>query len=103
MSAIAYLTKLLKSARLEKNLSQRALSLKTGIQQTQISRIESGRADLRVSTLVELARFLDLELVLIPRPLVPAVNSITRKKSNDDTGTGVPGPAYHLDSEADDE
>ncbi|MCF8056224.1 MAG: helix-turn-helix transcriptional regulator [Desulfocapsa sp.] len=54
MSAIEYLTKSLKAARQEKKLSQRALSLKTGIQQTQISRIESGQADLRVSTLVGL-------------------------------------------------
>ena len=103
MSAIEYLTQFLKSARQEKNLSQRALSLKTGIQQTQISRIESGQADLRVSTLVELARALDLELMLIPRSLFPAVNSITKKKSNGDTGSIAPGPAYQLGSETDDE
>ena len=103
MSAIEYLTKSLKSARQEKNLSQRALSLKTGIQQTQISRIESGQADLRVSTLVELARSLDLEVVLIPRSLLPAVNSITQKMSNSDTGQLVSGPAYQLGSGADDE
>ena len=70
MYTIEYLTKLLKSAHQEKNLSQRALSRKTGIPQTQISRIESGQADLRVSTLVELARSLELELVLIPPPTV---------------------------------
>jgi transcriptional regulator with XRE-family HTH domain len=103
MSAIEYLTKSLKSARQEKKLSQRALSLKIGIQQTQISRIESGLADLRVSTLVELARSLDLEVMLIPRSLFPAVNSITQKKSNSDTGSIVPGPAYRLGSGADDE
>lgn len=103
MSAIEYLTKLLKSARREKNLSQRALSLKTGIQQTQISRIESGQADLRVSTLVELARSLDLEVVLIPRALLPAVNSIIQKKNSSDNGSITPGPAYQLGSGADDE
>lgn len=103
MSAIEYLTKSLKSARQEKNLSQRALSLKTGIQQTQISRIESGQADLRVSTLVELARSLDLEVMLIPRSLFPAVNSITQQKSNSDSSSIVPGPAYQLGSGADDE
>jgi len=103
MSTIEYLTQSLKSARQEKNLSQRALSLKTGIQQTQISRIESGQADLRVSTLVELARSLDLEVMLIPRALFPAVNSIIQQKSNSDNSSIVPGPAYQLGSGADDE
>lgn len=103
MSAIEYLTKLLKSARQEKELSQRALSLKTGIQQTQISRIESGQADLRVSTLVELARSLDLEVVLIPRSLLPAVNSIAQEKSSSDAGSMVSRPAYQLGSGTDDE
>lgn len=103
MSVIEYLTKSLKSARQEKNLSQRALSLKTGIQQTKISRIESDQADLRVSTLVALARSLELELVLIPRSLLPAVNSITQKKSNSDNSSTAPEPAYQLGSGADDE
>lgn len=103
MIAVEYLIKSLKSARQKKNQSQRALSRKTGIQQTQISRIESGQADLRVSTLVELARSLDLEVVLIPRALLPAVNSIIEKKSDSDTGAMGQVPAYQLGSEADDE
>lgn len=103
MSAIEYLTQFLKSARQEKGLSQRALSLKTGIQQTQISRIESGQADLRVSTLVELARSLGLEVVLIPRSLLPAVNSITQKKSSEENSALVPEPAYRLGNGTDDE
>lgn len=100
MNTIEHLTKLLKSARQEKRLSQRALSLKTGIQQTQISRIERGQADLRVSTLVALARSLELELVLVPRALFPAVNSIVQKKSD---SAMAPEPAYQLGNGADDE
>ena len=103
MNAIEYLTKSLKLARQEKSLSQRALSLKTGIQQTQISRIESGQADLRVSTLVELARSLELEVVLIPRILLPAIDSIIQKKSASDTDSIRPEPAYQLGDEADDD
>jgi len=103
MSTIEYLTQFLKTARQEKNLSQRTLSLKTGIQQAQISRIESGQADLRVSTLVELARTLDLELMLIPRSLYPAVKSITQKMSTGDNDSIGPEPAYQLDSGTDDE
>lgn len=100
MYTIEYLTKLLKSARQEKNLSQRELSRKTGIQQTQISRIESGQADLRVSTLIDLARSLELELVLVPRQLFPAVNSIIQKKNDSAVAAE---PAYQLGSGADDE
>jgi HTH-type transcriptional regulator / antitoxin HipB len=103
MNSIEYLTKLLKSARQDKSLSQRALSLKTGIQQTQISRIESGQADLRVSTLVALARSLELELVLVPRALFPAVNSIVQKKSNSAADSMMPEPAYQLGNGVDDE
>lgn len=103
MIAIEYLTKSLKAARQENNLNQRELSRKTGIQQTQISRIESGQADLRVSTLVELARSLELEVVLIPRALLPAVNSIIQKKSDNDSGAMGQVPAYQLGSGADDE
>ncbi|MFN2355612.1 MAG: helix-turn-helix domain-containing protein [Desulfopila sp.] len=107
MITVEYLTKCLKAARREKNLSQRSLSRKTGIQQNQISRIESGQADLRVSTLVELARSLDLEVVLIPRALLPAVNSIIQKKSdnddNNDSSAMGQVPAYQLGSGNDDE
>jgi hypothetical protein len=42
--------------------------------QSQIARIESGASDMRVSTLVEIARALDLEPMLIPKHLVPAVS-----------------------------
>lgn len=102
MIAIEYLTKSLKAARQKNNLSQRELSRKTGIQQTQVSRIESGQADLRVSTLVELARSLDLEVVLIPRVFLPAVNSIIQKKSDNDSGPMGQVPAYRLGSGDDD-
>lgn len=71
--------------------------------QTQTSRIESGQADLRVSTLVELARSLELELVLIPRLLFTAVNNIIQKKSDNDIGTMGQVPAYQLGSGDDDE
>jgi len=58
--------RLLRKARLAVGLSQLELSQKLGVTQGTISRAETGR-DLRVSTLVELARVLDLELMLVPR------------------------------------
>jgi transcriptional regulator with XRE-family HTH domain len=69
----------LRQARRQKGWSQRDLSGKAGIPQAHISRIESGAVDVKVSTLVELARLLDLELVLAPRSSIPAVESLIRE------------------------
>ncbi len=66
----------LKSAREAKGLSQRALSNRTGVPQSHISKIESGGTDIRLSSLIELTRALDLDLKLVPRKAVPAVDSI---------------------------
>src|ERR1700709_1064733 len=66
----------LRQARETTGLSQRGLSARIGVPQSHISKIESGGTDLRLSSLVELARALDYELVLVPRKLVPAVEAI---------------------------
>ena len=72
------IVKALKAARKSKGLSQRALAEKAGVLQTQISKIENGATDFRTSTLVALARALDLELALVPRKAVSAVQSVVR-------------------------
>ena len=69
---------ILRDAREKTGLSQRDLSAASGVPQSHISRIEQGAVDLRLSSLVELARTLDLELTLVPRPALPAVQSIVR-------------------------
>lgn len=69
----------LRQARLAKGWSQRDLSGKARIPQAHISRIESGSVDVKVSTLVELARLLDLELLLAPRSSIPAVEALIRE------------------------
>ena len=76
--AIEHIGRALRDAREARGLSQRALSAKAGVPQSHISKIENGAVDLRVSSLVELARALDLELVLVPRKATPAVQSIAR-------------------------
>ncbi len=75
----------LKAAREAKNLSQRALADRAGVPQSHISKIESGRVDLRLSSLAELARALDLEVMLVPRRTVPAIKSINRNISRTDS------------------
>ncbi len=66
----------LETARLGKGLSQRALSAKVGLPQSQISKIESGAVDARLSTVTEIARALDLELSLVPRTVLPAMQAL---------------------------
>jgi transcriptional regulator with XRE-family HTH domain len=68
----------LREAREQKGLSQRALSQLVGMPQSHISKIESGQVDLQLSSLTELARVLELELRLVPRRAIPAVDSIVR-------------------------
>ncbi len=76
--ALEDIARTLKKARQGKGLSQRALSKRSGVRQYQISKIENGSVDLRVSSLIQLARALDLDLKLVPRKAVPAIDSIVR-------------------------
>jgi transcriptional regulator with XRE-family HTH domain len=85
----------IKAARKAKGLSQRALSKRAGVPQSHISKIENGAVDLRVSSLVELGRVLDLELMLVPRKAAPAVQSIVRTSA----GSEAVRPAYSLDDD----
>lgn len=68
----------LRQARAARGLSQRALSAKTGLTQTHISKIENAAVDLRLSNLLELARALELEVMLVPRKAVPATQGLVR-------------------------
>lgn len=47
----------------------RELSARSGVPQSHISKIESGSVDLRISSLIALARVLDLELLVAPKSL----------------------------------
>jgi transcriptional regulator with XRE-family HTH domain len=70
------LATLLKEARERKGLSQRALSERVGLPQSHLSKIENGAVDLQASNLIEIARALDLELTLLPRGVLPAVQAL---------------------------
>lgn len=76
--AIEHIAQRLKTTRLAKGLSQRSLAKLAGVPQSHISSIESGVVDLRLSSLIEIARALDLEVELVPRKNVAAVQSIVR-------------------------
>jgi transcriptional regulator with XRE-family HTH domain len=85
--ATEQLGSMLKTAREAKGLSQRALSQKAGVPQSHISKIENGAVDLRVSSLVELGRVLDLELMLVPRKANSAVQAIVRSSAGNAVGS----------------
>lgn len=91
----------LKTARLKKGLSQRELGEMAGMPQSHISKIEKGAVDLKTSSLIELARVLDLEFMLVPRPLAPTVQGLQRGEFahdlDEDEQASV--PAYRLDDE----
>lgn len=66
----------LKRARLGAGLSQRALAERSGVTQSHISQIENGSTEPGLSSLIDLARALDMEVMLIPRKRTPAVSSL---------------------------
>jgi len=72
------LRKQIKQARGKRGWSQRQLGAAIGLPQPHISAIESGEIVPRFDTLLDLVRVLDLDLLLVPRPLVPAVQSLIR-------------------------
>jgi HTH-type transcriptional regulator / antitoxin HipB len=103
LHSILELTGKLKAARLKKGVSQRAFSGSIGMPQSRLSRIENGIIDLQTSNLLELARALDLEVMLIPRQAVPMVESLIRQTTAATVSTQIV-PLYHLgDGESDDE
>jgi transcriptional regulator with XRE-family HTH domain len=92
----------LKAAREKKGFSQRALGAQAGVPQSHISRIERGAVDLQLSSLIELARVLDLEVMTVPRKLVPAVQAVVRAETSFSGFGSRVQRAYTLDEEDDD-
>ncbi len=86
----------LKNARLKKGLSQQGLGERVGMPQSYISKIESGQVNLQLSSLIELSRALEMELMLVPRQLIPTFQSFIRGV-NKETKESV--PLYQLDDD----
>ena len=71
-----YLTEQLRAAREQAGMSQRELSTRSGLTQSHISQIERGGMEPGLSSLIDLTRALDLEVILVPKKLLPAVQNI---------------------------
>ncbi|WP_397473203.1 helix-turn-helix domain-containing protein [Pusillimonas sp.] len=89
----------LRDARTAKNLSQRELSKLAGVPQSHISKIEGNQVDLRLSSLIAMANALDLEVALVPRKAMPAIQSIARQAARTTPPPSDAKPAYTLDED----
>jgi transcriptional regulator with XRE-family HTH domain len=82
---VAEVAQRLRETRQAKGLTQQARAASMGVPQSQVSNLERGNVDLRTSTLIELARLLELELVLVPRAWVPAISQIISSEPTEPT------------------
>jgi transcriptional regulator with XRE-family HTH domain len=78
----------IRQARIAKGLSQDELASALSVTQATVSRAEQGK-DSRLSTLIEIARALDLEFVLIPRRLVPPLRLMLVDRFGQGIGAAV--------------
>lgn len=74
-----HVARTLRQARESRSLTQRALGAKAGLPQSHISKIERGNVDLRLSSLIDLAHVLGLEMVLVPRKSLPVIEVIANR------------------------
>lgn len=94
--SIEHIGTALKRARIRKALSQQELARRVNLPQAHISKIERGLVDLQTSTLIEIGRTLELELMLIPIYQVPIVQALSQQEKKQ-------MPMYALESEDEDE
>lgn len=94
--AIKSLGRHIKEARERRGLSQRQFADRFGGHQTQLSRIESGH-DVRLSTLIDTARLVGLEVMLIPRELTPIVQPMIGPQNTD--SSKPERPLYSLEED----
>lgn len=76
---------LLKKARKDLGYSQKRVAEVAGISRLRYHDIEAGRSSARATTLISIARALELELMFVPREWVPAVNALLRPEPIIDT------------------
>src|SRR5690349_3022886 len=80
------LVKTIRLQRRRKGMSQSQLGRLLHMPQSQIARIERGSSDVRHSTIVDIARALDLEPMLIPKHLTTAVRYMIADKPDQSSG-----------------
>jgi HTH-type transcriptional regulator / antitoxin HipB len=96
----AELRRALIEARRKRGWSQRDLESRLAIGQRHISGIESGKIVPRYDTLLEMVRILDRDLIMVPRALVPVVQSLVRDHIKDQEGEGEERSLYAADRDS---
>ncbi len=76
--ALLEIGQLLKAARKARQLTQEQVAEMAGISRPRYREIETGSSAARTTTLINIARALGLELMLIPQAMVPAVDALLR-------------------------
>ena len=89
-AALLEIGRLLKQTRLAASLTQEQIAEMAGISRPRYRDIETGTAAARATTLINIARALGLEMMLIPQSMVPAVKSLLRPHDDDDLPAFVP-------------
>lgn len=79
----------IKNARKAKGLSQTSFGELIGVPQSHVSKIEKGGVDIKLSSLIQIARALDLEVKLVPKKALPAVESIVAGFPRDRTAPAL--------------
>lgn len=79
----------LRQFREAKGLTQSDMGARIGQPQSAVSRIERG-GDLRVSTLLEMARALEMEPVMVPKHLIPSVQALLRQATGQRENEPIP-------------
>jgi HTH-type transcriptional regulator / antitoxin HipB len=79
---IRHIGRLLAEQRERLGLTQVELAERMGRDQTYVARVEGGKRDPRWETVLDFARALELEPMLIPRSRVPATNAIIQAPSD---------------------
>ena len=72
-AALLEIGRLLKQARLAASLTQEQIAEMAGISRPRYRDIETGTATARATTLINIARALGLEMMLIPQSMIPAI------------------------------
>jgi transcriptional regulator with XRE-family HTH domain len=73
----------IRDRRTDAGISQRALAARSGLTQAHISQIETGTLEPGLSSFIDMARALDLEIMLVSKKFLPAVQGILRQTSTE--------------------
>jgi len=90
--ALREICEVLRQARLAAKLTQQQVADLAGIARLRYGDIENGSAAARTTTLINVARALGLEMLLIPQAMVPAVLALMHPHDDDDIPAFVTQP-----------